>query len=54
MFLESRVEARSNKDFFSTAGVINSFPLSISEAIAIVKCCEIRSLNHALYLPARV
>jgi hypothetical protein len=40
-------EARSKKDFFGAGGVIRSFPLSISESFAIVKCGEIRSLSHA-------
>jgi hypothetical protein len=34
--------------FLGAGGVIDSFPLSISESFAIVKCCEIRSLSHAI------
>jgi hypothetical protein len=46
--LASLFEARSKKDFFGAGGVMDSFPLSISESFAIVKCFEIRSLSHAI------
>jgi hypothetical protein len=48
MVLASRFEARSKKDFFGAGGVIDSFPLSISESFAIVQCFEVRSLSHII------
>jgi hypothetical protein len=48
MVLASRVETRSKKDFFGAGGVIDSFPLPISESFAFVKCGEIYMIVSAI------